>query len=192
MFIDFRDCKLIMLDLVDKAMKFASKAHDGDYRKSEKIPYIYHPTMLAFYLMKYDFSDEVIAAALLHDTVEDTDTTIEDIEQEFGKEVKDLVAACTENKNDSWEDRKGHQIEAIKTAPFHVVAIKCADKLNNMGDIARDYEVKGDSIFENFSKGYDKQKWYYQGLLESFNSRDDFKDHPMLKALKSRVKTVFG
>lgn len=180
-----------MLDVIDKALKFAAMAHDGDYRKSAKIPYIYHPTMLGFYLMKYNFSEDVIAAALLHDTVEDTATTIDDIQNEFGTNIGDLVAACTEEKADSWEDRKQHQIDAIKTAPIEVVAIKCADKLNNTTDMAKDYQEKGDAIWQNFNRGYDKQRWYYLGLLNSFRSRTDFTNHPILKALESNILSLF-
>ena len=173
-------------------MRFASNAHDGDYRKNEtKIPYIYHPVMLGFYLMKYDFSENVVAAALLHDTVEDTDATLDDILLEFGPEIHDLVDACSENKENSWEDRKQHQIDAIRTVLLGVVAIKVADKLNNVSDMLEASKRGDPSFWNNFTRGEDQQRWFYNSLVSSFESRSEINSHPLFLELKEKVSLLF-
>ncbi|MHA2249630.1 MAG: HD domain-containing protein [Candidatus Kariarchaeaceae archaeon] len=182
-----------MLDVIDRAMVFACIAHDKTYRKNNKeLPYIYHPSMLAFYLMKYDYPEDVIAAALLHDTVEDTNIRIEQIQDQFGEQIFKMVSACTEDKTKSWEERKQHQIDAIQTLPENILAIKCADKLNNITNTFVDYKKSGDKIWERFNRGKDKQKWYYIGLMNAFQKREDFNRHPLFTEFKSIVDALFS
>jgi (p)ppGpp synthase/HD superfamily hydrolase len=181
-----------VLYIIDKAMKFAATAHDRTYRKNNgKLPYIYHPTMLAFYLQKYNFDEEIVAAALLHDTVEDTEIELDEIKSTFGNRIHYLVAACTEDKSKSWEDRKQHQIDAISTADIGVVAIKCADKLHNISDLVIDYQKHGDDIWSIFNRGKEKQEWYYKAMRDSFANRPDFSTHPLFLAFEDRVKILF-
>ncbi len=92
------------------AIEFAAKAHQGQFRKGTKIPYIIHPIGAAQILIEYGCSEEVIIAAILHDTVEDTKVTIQEIEKEFGKEVSKLVEHASElpQETHSWKERKKH------------------------------------------------------------------------------------
>ena len=78
--------------MVSKAIVFATKAHEGQFRKATKIPYILHPMECAVIISGMTTDEEMIAAALLHDTVEDCDVTIEDIRREFGSRVAQFVA----------------------------------------------------------------------------------------------------
>lgn len=88
------------LSLFLKALKFASLKHTSQRRKAGDIPYINHPIEVAEFLGQAGISDyEVLSAAILHDTVEDTDTTPEELEHEFGKKVRDIVMECSDDKN---------------------------------------------------------------------------------------------
>ena len=94
---------------ITKAIEFSAKAHEGHFRKGSKIPYITHPLEVAKILgeaVNPKENEALICAGLLHDTVEDTDTSLETIRREFGEKVADLVASDSENKGLSWEKRK--------------------------------------------------------------------------------------
>jgi (p)ppGpp synthase/HD superfamily hydrolase len=103
--------------MIFKAIEFSTKAHTGLYRKGTKIPYITHPLNVAQILIEYECPESVVTAGILHDTLEDTQATVDDIRDAFGYEVADLVNAVSEpNKSDTWENRKAHTIKHLKTA----------------------------------------------------------------------------
>ena len=102
--------------MIDRAAKFAEQAHKGTHRKGTRIPYIVHPLETALIASMLTNDEEILAAALLHDTIEDTGVTYEDLKQEFGTRVADLVAAESEDKSKTWIERKGHTLEHLKTA----------------------------------------------------------------------------
>ena len=91
-----------IMTIKEKAVEFATAAHAGQMRKLSNQPYILHPLQVAETLEKAGFCEELVVAGLLHDTVEDTDTTLEQIEREFGTKVSSLVAAHTEDKTKTW------------------------------------------------------------------------------------------
>jgi (p)ppGpp synthase/HD superfamily hydrolase len=123
-------------------------------------------------LIEYDCEEEIVIAGILHDTVEDTDVTLEEIRRSFGEEVARLVAAASEpDKSDTWENRKRHTIEYLKTAPMDVLLLSCADKLDNIRSIREDYERVGDSVWKRFRRAKDSQEWYYSSLADLFMSR---------------------
>ncbi len=129
------------MEIVEKALQVASKAHRKQCRKNTDIPYITHPVAVGMILLKAGYNDELIAAGFLHDTVEDTDITLEDIRREFGTKIAEIVAGCSEpDKSLSWIDRKEHTLEFLKTASEDIRAVACADKLHNIQSIIRDYE----------------------------------------------------
>ena len=109
--------------LLDKAIIFAVNAHRGQLRKGSNAPYILHPMEAAAIVAAMTDDEEVIAAAVLHDTVEDTAVTLDEICEQFGKRVAELVAAESENKREdkpaasTWKIRKEETIEHLKTAP---------------------------------------------------------------------------
>ena len=97
-----------MIDLVDRAIGFAARAHQGQQRKTGDVPYIAHPVAVAMILQRMDCAETIVAAGLLHDVVEDTSVTLKDVRRHFGDEVAEIVAGCTElpkNRN-RWETRK--------------------------------------------------------------------------------------
>jgi (p)ppGpp synthase/HD superfamily hydrolase len=158
--------------MIFDAVEYAARAHRDHFRKGTKIPYIIHPISVAKILIEYDCLEEVIIAGLLHDTIEDTAVTLEDIHRSFGEKVASLVKAVSEpDKSDTWENRKRHTIEYLKTAPMDVLLLSCADKLDNIRSIKEDYERFGESVWKRFRRAKDSQEWYYSALADLFMGR---------------------
>jgi (p)ppGpp synthase/HD superfamily hydrolase len=178
------------MNLIEKAIITATKAHEKQFRKKTKIPYIIHPYSVGMILMKNGCKDELVAAGLLHDTVEDTDITLEDIEREFGSTVAEIVKGCSEpDKKLSWEERKEHTLAELKTASLDIRLVACADKIHNIRSIRDDLTVQGKSVWKKFSRGKIKQEWYYKGLVESLGYASRFE---LLEQLEEEVELLFG
>lgn len=175
-----------------KARKFAIKAHKGQVRKSDKDkPMIIHPINVANILKEYDFDQNVISAGYLHDVVEDTKYEIENIKEMFGEDIASLVwGASEEDKSLSWEERKEHTIEKTKTLDLRHKAVICADKISNLEDLRILYELKGESVFSSFKRGFESQKWYYTEVYNSLIMNED-KNHPMFIRLKEIIDYIF-
>ena len=180
-------------DIKIKAKYFAIEAHKDQKRKSEPDkPMIIHPISVAMILEQYGFDDRVIAAGYLHDVVEDTKYTIEDIEKEFGRDIASLVMGASEpDKSLSWEERKQHTIEETKKLPLRNKLVICADKINNVEDLYLKFEKNGQRDFSSFKRGEEKQKWYYTNIYKSLIFNEN-KDLPIFKRLKAALELVFG
>lgn len=155
------------MSLKEKALEFATKAHEGQIRKLSKEPYIVHPIQVAKTLEQAGFSEELICAALLHDTVEDTAVTLDQIQKEFGPQIAEYVSSHTEDKTKSWEERKQHTIECVKTAPLEVKALIVADKLDNLRSMIKGQQQIGTEMWACFKRGKDQQKWYVDGIAKN-------------------------
>lgn len=161
--------------MVEKAMIFASKAHSGMFRKGTKIPYIVHPMEAGAIAASITDNEEVISAAILHDVLEDTFVSAEEIEKEFGKEVLRLVKSDSENKREefppeeTWKIRKQETIEYLKNiADKKEKAVVLADKLSNIRAICRDYERIGDELWNRFNqKDKNEHAWYYKSFAKA-------------------------
>lgn len=176
--------------LIHKAIEFATLAHKEQVRKGSTIPYVVHLFEVAVILGKNDASDEVICAGILHDTLEDTDTTEADLIEHFGDYVTSLVFANSENKTLSWEERKQETIDYIKNdATKEELMVICADKLSNIKSIKYDYDKLGDEIWVRFKRGYKEQSWYYLGLLEALSSLEGY---AMYEEFKDLCNSVFN
>jgi len=127
------------ISIIFSALKFAAGKHVKQRRKgSEDIPYINHPIEVAELLAGVGSVRDasILAAAILHDTVEDTDTTPEEIEQVFGSEIRSLVMECTDDKTLAKDERKAKQISSAPHKTEKAKLIKLADKTNNLKDMA--------------------------------------------------------
>lgn len=164
--------------MVERALEFATKAHEGQFRKGTKRPYIMHPIEVSDIVATMTDDEEIICAALLHDTVEDCEEITGDvIRQNFSDRVAELVLMESEDKSKTWLERKGHTIEHLKTAPREVQMIALGDKLSNMRDIDRDYPECGEVLWQRFRmKDKNMIGWYYKGIRESL--RDTFQNVP--------------
>ena len=160
------------MELVSEAIAFAVKAHDGMRRKKSETPYILHPMEAAVIVGTMTTDQNLIAAAALHDVVEDADVTIEEIEEKFGKRVRELVGSETEDKRadlppaDTWRIRKEESLEVLKNAEdIGVLMVWLGDKLSNMRSIYRDWKIEGDAMWQRFNqKDVKEQAWYYKTI----------------------------
>ena len=182
-----------ILDIKEMAKIFAILAHKGQVRKSEPDkPMIMHPISVGMILEEYGCEDSVIAAGYLHDVVEDTKYTIDDIEKEFGKEIAELVMAASESdKSLPWEERKKETIEKTKTLPLKKKFVICADKINNLEDLGNKFAKSGKRDFSNFNRGEEQQKWYYTNIYKSLIYGED-KNLPIFIRLKDALDSVFS
>ncbi|MCK2000339.1 HD domain-containing protein [[Brevibacterium] frigoritolerans] len=155
------------MSLKSKALKYATKAHSGQTRKVSGTLYIEHPIRVAKTLENAGFSVKVVVAGLLHDVVEDTETTNQDLQDGFGMEVSALVAAHTEDKTKSWEERKQHTIDTVKNSSLEIKALIAADKLDNLRSLIADYNQIGDELWSYFKRGYEDQKWYHNSIADN-------------------------
>lgn len=167
-------------DLVDKAIVFATQAHHSTERRGKGYPYIIHPLEAMTIVATISNDPELLAATVLHDTIEDTDVTYEDIKSEFGTRVADLVATETDVKNApdgrklSWQERKQRDMDNLRIASRDVKIIAIGDKLSNMRAITRDYRTKGDELWQIFRvKDKATHAWRYKGLREALCELSD-------------------
>lgn len=161
------------MELISEAITFAAKAHDGMRRKKGESPYILHPMEAAVIVGSMTDDQSLIAAAALHDVVEDTGISIEEIEAKFGKRVRELVESETEDKraelppSDTWRIRKEESLAVLKNAEdIAVLMVWLGDKLANMRAIYRDFKIEGNAMWQRFNqKNVDEQAWYYRSIV---------------------------
>lgn len=185
------------MDVFEKSVAFAIKAHEGQTRKKEGIPFILHPCEAAAIAGTLTNDRDILAAVMLHDTVEDTDATIEDIRREFGERVAELVAKETENeyegvaREESWKLRKAESLEQLRNSDdFGVKVMWMSDKLSNMRSFFRLWLREGDRLFDNFhQKDIKQQEWYYRTVAELLTN---FEGTPAYLEYTYLVDVVFG
>lgn len=160
-------------DLLERALRIAAAAHEGQTRKASGLPYITHPVAVAMLLQQHGFADkETLAAALLHDVVEDTAISRADLAGQFPEGVVELVTHLTERKYDEtgckrpWEDRKREHLAHIGTAPLTARAITLADKLHNLRTMAYDID-QGQELSTRFNASFDRLVWYYEAMIDA-------------------------
>ncbi|MBQ3355327.1 MAG: bifunctional (p)ppGpp synthetase/guanosine-3',5'-bis(diphosphate) 3'-pyrophosphohydrolase [Bacteroidales bacterium] len=166
--------------LLDRAIIFAVKAHAGTERLGKGYPYIVHPLEAVEIVATMTPDQELLAAAALHDTVEDTDVTVEQIRAEFGDRIATLVADESEERpnglsdEESWHDRKRAAINHLAKASHDAKIVALGDKLSNMRAIARDYAEIGDALWNRFhSKNPKDHEWHYRGLADALRELSD-------------------
>jgi (p)ppGpp synthase/HD superfamily hydrolase len=169
--------------LLERALRLAARCHRNQMRKGSDLPYVVHPCAVMLILQRTGITDdEVLAAALLHDVVEDTDCTIEEIAAEFPPHVVAWVKQTSEQKEDAagthrpWIDRKREHLAHAAHADWQARAIILADKLHNLTSILYDLE-QGEEIWERFNAAPPAILWYNASMIEaaSADDRDDLK-----------------
>ena len=166
--------KSIDSTLLDKAIVFAAKAHQGVERRGKGFPYIAHPLEAMAIVATMTNDQELLAAACLHDVIEDTDVTYEEIEKEFGKRVADLVQSESDvvfdnmSESESWKMRKQIAMDRLAKAPLDVQMVAMGDKLSNMRAIFRDYRDIGEDLWLRFHVTDPRlHEWHYRGLAQA-------------------------
>ncbi|MBR6305642.1 MAG: bifunctional (p)ppGpp synthetase/guanosine-3',5'-bis(diphosphate) 3'-pyrophosphohydrolase [Bacteroidales bacterium] len=181
-------------ELLDRAIIFAVRAHAGTERRGKGFPYIVHPMEAVEIVATMTSDQELLAAAALHDTVEDTDITLEDIRREFGERIANLVASESDtfeegvSEQDSWHSRKKAAIDRLAKASLEAKIVALGDKLSNMRAIARDYAVQGESFWNIFhAKDPRDHEWHYRGLAESLKELSGTFAYKELESLINKV-----
>lgn len=165
---------------LDKAIIFAVNAHSGVERRGKEFPYIVHPLEAVTIVATITNDQELLAAAALHDVVEDTKYTEEDIRKEFGDRVAKLVASESDiviegkSEADSWQERKQYAIDRLKKLDRDGKIVAIGDKLSNARAMLLDYRSLGEDLWKKFHVTDPKlHKWHYEGLLDSFSEIND-------------------
>ena len=182
-------------ELLDRAIVFAVNAHKGVERRGKGFPYVVHPLEALAIVATLTNDQELLAAAVLHDVVEDTDYTAADIEKEFGARVAKLVVAESDEEitgctpEEAWRRRKEIALERLKKADRDTKIVAMGDKLSNMRAMALDYETMGDKLWEKFRiKDPKAHSARYHALCDAFS---DLKDTVAYREFVFLVNRVF-
>lgn len=184
--------------MIEKARALIYKRHSGQTRKGKKDPFTNHLEDVFEIARSLTENEIVLASAYLHDIVEDTDTTIEEIREMFGKEVADFVASETEDKRaeldpeKTWKIRKEEQLYHLKNnrnKDLYIIAL--SDKLANTNEMVKDYREMGDKLWERFNQKDPKEiAWYYNSMADIF--RLELGDTKAFKELKNNIDFLFN
>lgn len=163
---------------VEQAIRAASVLHKDQIRKgSMPFPFVTHLMATAFTLIDYTTDEDVIVSALLHDTLEDTDYTFEELREDFGARVADIVLTLTEQRHTpqgepiSWKERKLSYARQIKRGPEEALLVAAADKIHNFRTTVEDYADAHDRFYQDFGKNFDDRLEVYQVIANAINSR---------------------
>jgi (p)ppGpp synthase/HD superfamily hydrolase len=163
---------------LERALRWAAVCHRHQVRKGSDTPYVTHVMGVALVLDRLGFAEEVVIAGLLHDVVEDTPATLDEVEAGFGPAVAEIVRHCSEIKTDAtghkrpWIDRKRDQLEALQQAPVEARAVVLADKLHNLVSIELDLR-EGREVWSRFNADRSQFLDYYKRALEQLGNDDD-------------------
>jgi myo-inositol-1(or 4)-monophosphatase len=183
-------------EMIYKAIKVAMLAHDGQRRKGSNMPYIIHPTECGFIAAGITDKTDIIAAAILHDTLEDTEITYDYLVKNFNQNIADMVKDITENKRKelsslvTWEERKKESIKHYKKLDQGTKIILLADKLSNLRSLDEDYKSLGEDVWEKFNmKKKERHAWYYGEINKILRT---LRLSPEYKELKDLYEAIFG
>lgn len=177
---------------IQRAIIFATLKHNGQVRKGTNIPYIVHPMEVMQILTSFKCTNDVIIAGILHDTLEDTETTPEEIKNNFGSKICEMVETESEDKSKTWKERKQTTIDSLNNMNSYELNTKgvicLADKLSNIKSMLRDKLEIGSKLWERFNARKDDIKWYYESILNVFKEKSLNYD---ITEFESVIKSVF-
>ena len=178
-----------------QALRFAAEGHRDQVRRGSQVPYIVHPIAVARIVERAGFDEATVAAALLHDVVEDTPITLNDIGMKFSSTTAAIVAGCTEVKHDArgmpipWEERKQAHLDRLRIkAPIGVRAVILADKLDNLRSIGLDLKA-GRPVWDQFHGDRERILWYYAAMTITCDCGDS-RVHHLAEACRRELEAV--
>jgi len=167
---------------IQKAINKASILHDGQRRKGNNLPYIVHPFSVAFILSIYTDDEDIIAAGLLHDVLEDVKGYyFKDLKKDFGSRISKIVKEISEDKDPNikedkkatWQTRKEKYLSHLKNASYEAMMVCCADKIHNLHSLIEAYKEQGDELWKKFNASLDKKLWFYEEILRILKEKLD-------------------
>lgn len=155
---------------IKKAIQFAARKHHGQLRVSstpeEPLPYVSHLFSVAILVAEDGAHDDVVTAALLHDTLEDTNTTREEIVKTFNERVAELVEMVSEDKSLAWKERKEAYLAQLRTADEDALCIAIADKIDNVESRIEEYQRGGEAFLAKWKHPNGEHLWFYGEALK--------------------------
>ncbi len=178
--------------IIERALHAAIAAHEGQSRKGDSAsPYITHPMHVALMLARFGLDDDVVAAGLLHDVIEDCDGwSVERVQAEFGPHVAGIVAQLTEDKARSWAERKSAGIEKVPHMSPEAASVKACDKLHNLHSLVNQLRAADDpeQVWAKFNGGRERTLSMSRELVEALTQRVDAR---IAKALRSALHALY-
>lgn len=162
---------------IEQAIRAAALLHEGQKRRGKvPLPYVTHLAAVAWIVSDYTDSEDAIVSAWLHDTLEDTEYTTEELEEDFGREVKKIVEAVTEPKEKddkklTWAESKEACNEQLKIGPDEALIIAAADKIHNMRSTVEEYHSNHKAFLKDFPGDLNERALRYQNLSNILNRR---------------------
>ena len=176
-----------MSTLVEKALRIALSAHAGQLRKDGVTPYVTHLVMVALILAKEGCRDEVVAAGLVHDVLEDTDIPESKLREDLGDEVADIVVAVTHDDSLPWEEKKKKYIESVRHASESAKLVATADKIDNLNSLIAGHERMGERVWSMFNRGKEKKMWFEDEMLQMLK---ETWQHPFIEQYEALLREV--
>ncbi len=177
-------------DRVGKAIEKAAILHKDQVTKGDgKTPFIVHPIKVMAIVGEYTNDEDTIIASILHDTVEDTDYTLNDLEKDFGRKVREIVAGVTEEKLDQdgqkrpWLIRKKDYLRNLEKDCPESLLVSAADKITNTESLIFEYKRVGKKLEENFNATFEETHWYHDEVINILDKR-------LKSEIVDRLKTV--
>lgn len=163
---------------IEKAIQKSSLLHQGQLRKGQSFPYVSHLFSVAIILFEFTNDEDIIVAGILHDTLEDTNYTADELEKDFGLKIKEIVLGVSEEKTRDgikidWLERKQKYLERLKNDSFGSLMVCAADKIHNLMSLMNDYKIRGEEIWQNFNAVKEKKIWYYGETLKTIREKLD-------------------
>lgn len=174
--------------LLHKAILFATKAHQGQKRKGSGLDYICHPLEVLQILTQCDASLPVLIAGVLHDTIEDTSVTAQQIHDIFGPQVTALVLHHSEDKGKTWKERKTAAITEAEKGTLDCKLLIAADKVSNLRSTAADYHTMGETLWQKFNASREEIAWYYKSMLDALH---ELKQQPQTASLYEEMQQLY-
>jgi (p)ppGpp synthase/HD superfamily hydrolase len=157
---------------LERAIRLMLHAHAGQLRKADpQVPYATHPFHVALMVRDAGGDEDCVISALLHDVLEDTEVTPEDLEEAFGPRVAAIVREVSEDKTLSWEDRKARMVDQLRTATGDACLVAAADKIHNLETLADAHRRFGDVIWTAFRRGPAPTIRFHREAFEALKGR---------------------
>jgi (p)ppGpp synthase/HD superfamily hydrolase len=157
---------------LERAIRLSMQAHAGQVRKADpEVPYATHPVHVAFLVRAAGGDEDCVLAALLHDLLEDTEVTPEDLEEAFGAHVTSIVQEVSEDKTLPWQTRKARMVAHLQQASREACLVAAADKLHNLETLLEAHARKGATVWKAFRSGPEATLRFHEEVLGALRGR---------------------
>lgn len=176
-----------MNNIIEKAVRVSVAAHKDQTRKGDDLPYIIHPFMVAIKLAKYNFPDTVIAAALTHDVLEDTEYPEDKLKSELGAEVLEIIKSVTHDDSLPWEEKKKKYVETVRAGSVGAKAVSVADKIHNLESLLLAYSEQGPELWKKFNRDKEQKMWFESEVLKMLKATWR---HPLIREYEKLLEQM--